>query len=53
MIDTFSFMLTYLVNYYETLKNTKIMKIFIRQRRVLLNGITIDNDYNDFINQHF
>ena len=29
------------------------MKIFTRQRSVLLNGITIDNNYNDFINQRF
>ena len=29
------------------------MKIFTRQRSVLLNGITIDNDYDDFINQRF
>ena len=29
------------------------MKIFTRQGSVLLNGITIDNDYDDFINQRF
>lgn len=42
-----------MLTYYQTLKNTKNMKIFTRQRSVLLNGITIDNDYNDFINQRF